>query len=694
MTKMRYGNQYLKNLVKNSEFDTTAYWQTDTAIYHDSLELFDIPVQGAGNYFYQSIPPESLASFIDDTLLLAADLVSDGFAGAGTVGFQYIYGVDTSKTGQHPYGNSIPIPHGTVAAVSQYNLASYSKYHPSPPGGQIYVEARVGIRVSANAGNAGTLYLDNVRLEPVSPQNDYSRMVNFDTLKTWTLIPGNGARKVYGQFLDGAGNETAVLWDTIIADTTKPARKISSPQNGQKVNRTVAIRGYAYDPSDPAQHFHKYQLQYTSTSQEWQGIDPDSLSYTPVYPTLPPFEVIGQWNTRSVIDGWYDLRLVVTDSAGNVRDTMISVRVSSDIVGPDGMYSGFANDVFGLAASDDILISEAGTGKVYRYDAGYQLLDTFRITDPSGAGLAYMMTQDQTQDLWVSDHTSQKVSRFTADGTLIYQLAEGFALPSGLALDPAGNLWVSDRLHDKVKRFDGSGNKTLEIGTRGTGPGQLWDPLGIAVKNDRVLVADSKNHRITMFDTLGNFQGLLGGANLGKPCGVAIDSLGYVYVTDIDSNRVIAPDPAGTPVFTVDSVLDLPTSVSLSGDQDRLYVTDTRHKRVLVYRVRGEPTPSGGAMAAGDHPLDQMRFQVMPTLGIGNFRISLQGLTGQHVRMCVYDAAGRCVNKLHDGTVTASPVAIAWSGDDDQGRRLGQGVYFVTLIAPDLNKTSKVVLVK
>lgn len=56
MARMRLGNQYLKNLVKNSAFDDTSFWKTDTAVYHDSLGLFEIPVQTAGNYFYPINP--------------------------------------------------------------------------------------------------------------------------------------------------------------------------------------------------------------------------------------------------------------------------------------------------------------------------------------------------------------------------------------------------------------------------------------------------------------------------------------------------------------------------------------------------------------------------------------------------------------------------------------------------------------
>lgn len=184
MSKMRYGNKYLKNLIKNSAFNGLSFWQTDTAIYHDSLKLFEIPVQTVGNYFYQSIPPESLAGFVDDTLLLWIDLVSDDFVGTCKVQFQYIYGVpgDTNTPrGQYPYGTSITIPEGTYSKVAHYNLYSYFRYHPEPPPGKVLLTARVGVFIDANVQNSGRLVIDNFKLDVVSPSPHYTKFENYDS---------------------------------------------------------------------------------------------------------------------------------------------------------------------------------------------------------------------------------------------------------------------------------------------------------------------------------------------------------------------------------------------------------------------------------------------------------------------------------------------------------------------------------
>ena len=42
-------------------------------------------------------------------------------------------------------------------------------------------------------------------------------------------------------------------------------------------------------------------------------------------------------------------------------------------------------------------------------------------------------------------------------------------------------------------------------GSRGSGPGEFENPIGIALSKDRVFVSDSGNHRIQVFDKQGHF---------------------------------------------------------------------------------------------------------------------------------------------------------------------------------------------
>ena len=131
-----------------------------------------------------------------------------------------------------------------------------------------------------------------------------------------------------------------------------------------------------------------------------------------------------------------------------------------------------------------------------------------------------------------------------------------FINPQGVAVDIAGNIYVveqgqgSPAINHRVQKFDSSGNFTLKFGQLGTGDGQFKFPSGIAVDSlGNIYVADNNNHRIQKFDSNGVFVGKIGtnggdgtsGTAAGEfnlPFGVAIDGSDNVYVADTGNHRI------------------------------------------------------------------------------------------------------------------------------------------------------------
>jgi alpha-amylase len=65
-----------------------------------------------------------------------------------------------------------------------------------------------------------------------------------------------------------------------------------------------------------------------------------------------------------------------------------------------------------------------------------------------------------------------------------------------------------------------------------------------------------------------------------------------------------------------------------------------------------------------------------------------------HVRLGVYDLAGREVARLHDGTRAAGTHEIVWDGKDLRRRPVGNGIYFLRLEAGGESVVRKVVLAR
>jgi len=87
----------------------------------------------------------------------------------------------------------------------------------------------------------------------------------------------------------------------------------------------------------------------------------------------------------------------------------------------------------------------------------------------------------------------------------------GFDQPRGIAIGQQGNLYVTDQNNHRVVIFDRLGEYTGEWGSYGSSAGMFIFPAGIAVASDgTVLVSDSGNHRVQRFTSDGEFLGQWG----------------------------------------------------------------------------------------------------------------------------------------------------------------------------------------
>ncbi len=99
--------------------------------------------------------------------------------------------------------------------------------------------------------------------------------------------------------------------------------------------------------------------------------------------------------------------------------------------------------------------------------------------------------------------------------TLVEQLVFGddeeapaeyvLTFPERVRTDSKGRIYVKDRRRTEVRVFDASGQYVTTIGSRGEGPGEMRDIIGIHVDDqDRLIVADHMLARFTIFTELGN----------------------------------------------------------------------------------------------------------------------------------------------------------------------------------------------
>lgn len=82
---------------------------------------------------------------------------------------------------------------------------------------------------------------------------------------------------------------------------------------------------------------------------------------------------------------------------------------------------------------------------------------------------------------------------------------------------------------------------------------------------------------------------------------------------------------------------------------------------------RDEPGTSVALQLVGAHP------------GAGRLQFEVDMPTREHVRLVIYDVAGRRVRSLIDGQVPAGTMRVPWDGKDQAGTAVRTGLYFARL---------------
>ena len=181
---------------------------------------------------------------------------------------------------------------------------------------------------------------------------DGSVWSNWSQVGSWSgdRLP-DGAHVLEVQGRDYSGNVSA---HPVIAkfevDATPPFPAISSPPFGSAIRGTAEISGSASDA-----RFDRYWIDYRPTgAATWIGAVLISESSTPVVDGI-----LGAWDTSSLPDGGYDLRLSVADSLGLVGAALTTIIVDNhapffDETAPATVTAALGGDVYTTNAETHI----------------------------------------------------------------------------------------------------------------------------------------------------------------------------------------------------------------------------------------------------------------------------------------------------------------------------------------------------
>ena len=204
---------------------------------------------------------------------------------------------------------------------------------------------------------------------------------------------------------------------------------------------------------------------------------------------------------------------------------------------------------------------------------------------------------DPEGNVWGIDVAAHVVRKYTPDGRLLMTVGQpdkpgdneshdAFNRPTNVAFAPNGDFYVSDGyVNSRVVHFNKDGKYLGQWGRKGTGDGEFdlvhdivrdkrdrllvaertnqriqifdlngkllgkWTDIGApwsityVAREDAVYMADGLNMRVIKLNMNGDVVGVLGGpgkapGQFDQPHGIAMDSTGAIYVTEVANQRV------------------------------------------------------------------------------------------------------------------------------------------------------------
>lgn len=198
-------------------------------------------------------------------------------------------------------------------------------------------------------------------------------------------------------------------------------------------------------------------------------------------------------------------------------------------------------------------------GKVRKIDASNNVNDFYTSTE-----FINDLALNPNASMTIATGGGSSIQELDTNGIKITNnLNSGERKYSGIAKDSLGNLYSSDITYNIIRKngnlFAGTLGQYDEYGFQdgAVGTAKFNSPQGLAVDSiGNVYVADRYNNCIRKIDSSGNTTTLAGSnmegfkdgngtnARFRQPYAIAVDSLGYVYVADSGNNRIrkIAPN--------------------------------------------------------------------------------------------------------------------------------------------------------
>lgn len=182
-----------------------------------------------------------------------------------------------------------------------------------------------------------------------------------------------------------------------------------------------------------------------------------------------------------------------------------------------------------------------------------------------------------------------------------------FTEPSGVAVNAQNDVIVADTNNHRIQIFDKEGRFKFQFGECGKRDGQLLYPNRVAVvrtSGDIIVTERSPTHQIQIYNQYGQFVRKFGANILQHPRGVTVDNKGRIVVVECKVMRVIIFDQTGAVLqkFGCSKHLEFPNGVVVN-DKQEIFISDNRAHCVKVFSYEGAYLRQIGGEGITNYPI-------------------------------------------------------------------------------------------
>jgi sugar lactone lactonase YvrE len=198
----------------------------------------------------------------------------------------------------------------------------------------------------------------------------------------------------------------------------------------------------------------------------------------------------------------------------------------------------------------------------------------------------------KSKNVYVADAQNNRIQKFNSNGEYISEWACSWG--AQIAVDNAGNVYVAYSAY--IGKYSANGNllATWGVGQRS---------LGVAIdSNGYIYISDNKQFKIYKLDSSGNIIKTWGSYGTGhygliNNKHLAVDSKNNVYVADSGNSRIIKYDSNGSYILEWD--VDAPEGLAVDGEDN--IIASTSSGRMHVFDSEGNTLLEWGTHGRGDY---------------------------------------------------------------------------------------------